>query len=96
MDELRKERTRELVDLLERAGMNCGLLISQGAVFLRHPGTPYTDTPMMFDAVDLYNAVTLGLIEKQRVMGSYEWEWYVAKRRPSTSPTSLSDPVQRH
>ena len=49
---------------------------------LRHPGAPYTDTPMMtFNESDLHNAAALGLLEKAKATsGSYEWEWYVVKR----------------
>jgi len=49
---------------------------------LRHPGAPYTDTPMMtFNESDLHNAAALDLLEKAKATsGSYEWEWYVVKR----------------
>jgi len=41
-----------------------------------------TDTPtMMFDETDLHNAVALDLLEKRKVTGSYEWEWYAAKKK---------------
>jgi hypothetical protein len=88
MDDLQKKRALELVEHLERAGTNCGLLVMQGTVMLRCPGAPYTETPMMmFDKSDLHNAVALDLLEKRKVKveaipstGSYEWEWYVVKK----------------
>jgi hypothetical protein len=79
MDDLHEEHARELIEFLERAGMNCGLMTSQGTVFLRSPGAPFTDTPTTFDEGDLKYAIALGLLEKQSVTGSHEWEWYVAK-----------------
>ncbi len=87
MDDLHKKRAFELVEHLERAGMNCGLLAVQGTVVLRRPGSVCTDTPMMFDETDLHNAVALDLLEKKTMVtqtyppaGSYEWEWYVTKK----------------
>jgi hypothetical protein len=81
MDDLQEDFARELVELLERGGMNCGLVNSQGAVFLRSSGAPFTDTPTMFNEADLNNAIALGLLEKQSVTGSLKWDWYVAKGR---------------
>jgi len=37
--------------------------------------------PVMFDEVDLHSAIDLDLLDKRRVVGSYEWEWYVVKRK---------------
>jgi hypothetical protein len=79
---MQEERARNLVKELKQAGLNCGLLAMQGAVVLRSPGAPYTDAPMlMFDEVDLHSAIDLDLLDKRRVVGSYEWEWYVVKRK---------------
>jgi hypothetical protein len=81
MDDLQKKRALELVEQLERAGMGCGLLAEQGTVVLRSLGTPYTEMPMtIFDESDLHNATALGLLEKQKVTGIYNWEWYVVKK----------------
>jgi hypothetical protein len=88
MDDFRKRRALELVEHLERAGMNCGLLAVQGTVVLRRPGAPYTDTPIvMFNEADLQNAGTLQLLAKQKVecetfpgAHHYSWEWYVVKK----------------
>jgi hypothetical protein len=78
MDNLLEERARKLVELMEPTGKTCGLLVLQGAIVLRTPGAPYTDTPILqFEECDLNNAVALGLLERQRVTGSYDWEWYV-------------------
>jgi len=48
-----------------------------GIIVMRCPGSPYTDTPTTFDETDLENAITLGLVRKQQIVGSYEWEYYV-------------------
>ena len=68
-----------MVDHLKRSGLNNGLLAVGGTVVLRSPGSPYVDTPTGFDEEDLSNAVELGLVEKRRVTGSFEWEWYTIK-----------------
>ncbi len=77
MDDSQKERAIEMVDQLKHAGTNCGLLAMQGIIVMRCPGSPYTDTPTTFDETDLENAITLGLVRKQQIVGSYEWEYYV-------------------
>ena len=79
MDDHQKERAHKLVDELKQAGLDCGLVVVQGAVVLRSPGAPYTDVPMLFfDECDLQNAIELSFLEKRRVVGTYEWGWYVA------------------
>ena len=89
MDALQEERARELVKELELAGLNHGLLVLQGTIVLRGPGAPFRDTPMMhFDEADLYNAVALNLLEKCKVSGSYQWEWYVAKKSKTSQTPS--------
>jgi hypothetical protein len=86
MDDSQEARARELAEHLEKAGPNCGLLPVQGIVVLRCPGAPYTDTPMItFDEADLQNAVALDLLERGKVVGSYEWEWYVLRKK-NTKP----------
>jgi len=84
MDGLQEKRALELVEKLESAGVNCGLLAVQGSVVLRCPGAPYTDSPLMsFDEADLQNAVALDRLEKreaiERTEGKLKWEWYVLK-----------------
>ena len=81
MDDLQKDSACELAEMLKTGGMNCGLMTAQGTVFMRSAGAPFTDTPTMFNEADLNNAVALGLIEKQCVTGSSEWEWFVTKKR---------------
>ena len=83
MNEFQRERAHKLVEELREAGINCGLLLSQGAVVLRIPGSPFFDTPTFFDEEDLNNAVRLDLIEKGNVTGTHFWEWYVLKKRRS-------------
>jgi hypothetical protein len=78
VDEEQKERAQKLVNELKDAGLNSGLLIVQGTVVLRSPGAPYSDAPILFfDESDLQNAIELSLLEERKVVGSYEWEWYV-------------------
>jgi hypothetical protein len=81
MDGFQDERARNLVGELEREGINSGLLVLQGAVVLRRSFAPYTDFPMaLFDETDLRNAVELDLLEKQKILGDPEWEWWVVKK----------------
>ena len=80
MDDTQKERALDMVNQLKHAAANCGLLVMQGIVVMRCPGSPYTDTPTLFDETDLQNAITLGLLEKRKIVGSLEWEYYVAKK----------------
>jgi len=87
MDEQQKDRARKLVKELEDAGINSGLLTIHGTVVLRSSGAPYTDSPMLFfDETDLHNAIDLDLLEKTKVVGSYEWEWYVVKKSSQVNP----------
>ncbi len=81
MDAFKEERARKMVAELKNADANCGLLASQGIVVMRCPGSPYTDTPTLFDEADLENAIALNLLEKRKVTGSFEWEYYVAKKK---------------
>lgn len=76
-----EKRARQLVDMLESAGLNCGLLVIRKTVVMRCPGSPYTDSPTMYDEADLNNAIELNLLEKRKVTGGYEWEYY-GKREP--------------
>jgi hypothetical protein len=78
MDDSQRERAVDMVDQLKESATNCGLLLIQGIVAMRCPGSPYTDTPTTFDETDLNNAISLGLLRKQQIVGSFEWEYYVA------------------
>jgi len=69
-----------MVDQLKHASVNCGLLLVQGIVVMRCPGAPYSDSPTLFDETDMQNAITLGLIEKRKIVGSLQWEYYLAKK----------------
>jgi len=77
MDASQQERAIEMVDQLKHAGTNCGFLAIQATVVMRCPGSPCTDTPTTFDETDLQNAISLGLVRKQKIVGSFEWEYYV-------------------
>jgi hypothetical protein len=84
MDGIQEKRARELAEYLESAGVNCGVLVVQGTVVLRGPGARYSESLLLkFDPTDLQNAVALDLLEKAMVTGSYEWEWYVFKKKPA-------------
>ena len=78
MDKSQEQRANELAEELKEAGLNSGLLVMQGHVVLRSPGSPYTDVPLLFfEEADLNNALSLGLVEKGSVVGSYNWDWYL-------------------
>jgi len=85
MDGLQEKRARKLVNQLERVGTNCGLLIVQGTVVMRCAVGHDTDTPTMFDEIDLQNAIALDLLQHRKVTGSFQWEWYQSKRKPPKS-----------
>jgi hypothetical protein len=78
MDVSQEQRAKELARTLKDAGHNCGLLLMQGQVVLRSPGSPYSDVPLLlFEEADLNNALSLGLVEKSSIVGSSNWDWYV-------------------
>jgi len=77
MEAIQEQRAKMLAELLEKAGMNSGLLLMQSQVVLRTPGSPYTDSPTTFFEPDLNNAVELGLLKPTRITGSYSWDWCV-------------------
>jgi hypothetical protein len=74
-----EQRARKLIEYLDGEKQFRGFIVGGGMVVLRASGAPYTDTPTMYDENDLNNAVALGLIEKRKVTGSLEWEWYTLK-----------------
>jgi hypothetical protein len=81
-----EKRARRLVDILESAAPNCGLIVMRGAVMMRCPGTPFTDLPTIYDEADLKNAVQLNLLEKRKMRadtltGSFEREYYMAREK---------------
>lgn len=82
MNSFQDERARKLVEELEHEGIHTGLLIIQGVVVRRCSGAPYSDFPMpSFDEADLRNAVDLGLLEMQKILGDPEWEWWIVRKR---------------
>jgi hypothetical protein len=81
LDTLEEKRARKMVHQLEVQGSNSGLLVVHGDVVVRILRAEPTDAPAMAEEVDLQNAIALGLLEKRKVTGSYEWEWYVSKRK---------------
>ena len=77
MDRAQEERAHKLVMEVEDAGQHSGLLMVGNQLVLRSPGSPYTDRVMLFfEQSDLTNAVSLGLLAKSKIIGSYNWEWY--------------------
>ncbi len=81
-----EKRARRLVDILEGAGPNCGLVMMQGAVVMRCPGAPFTDSPTPYDEADLSDAVELKLLEKRRMRAdtltaSFEPKYYVVREK---------------
>src|SRR5713101_2711792 len=80
MDSLQEKRARKLVNQVERAGINCGVLVVPGTVVMRCLRQDPIDTPTAFDAIDLQNAIELDLLEPRSVTGSFEWERCHSKR----------------
>ena len=81
-----EKRARRLVDILESAGPNCGLLVIKGAVVMRCPDRPSTDLPTIYDEADLKNAVELNLLEKRKMRAdtltsSFERDYYMAREK---------------
>ncbi len=81
-----EKRARRLVDILESAGPNCGLIVMHGTVLMRCPGAPFTDLPTIYDETDLNNAINLNLLEKRKMRantltGSFEREYYVVREK---------------
>jgi uncharacterized iron-regulated protein len=85
MDESQEERARDMVDQLKSCPPNYGLLVMGSVVVMRGPGTPFHDSPTMFEEADLKNAIALGLLKERRMVGhsagepDSEWVYYVAK-----------------
>ena len=81
-----EKRARRLVDILESAAPNCGLIVMRGAVVMRCPCTAFTDLPAIYDEADLKNAVQLNLLEKRKMQadtltGSFEREYYMVREK---------------
>ena len=86
MEANKEKRARRLVDILETAGPNCGLVVLRGAVVIRCPGAPVMDLPSIYDEADLDNAVELNLLEKRKMRadaltGSFQREYYVVREK---------------
>ena len=87
MEANKEKRARRLVDELENAGSNCGLIVMQGTVVMRRPGAPLMDAPKLtYDEADLNNAIALNLLEKRKMRadaltGSFEREYYVVRAK---------------
>lgn len=81
MEALLEKRAHQLASVLDGVDPNCGLLVIQKTVVMRCPGSPYADSHTVYDEADLNNAIELNLLEKRKVTGSYEWEYY-KKREP--------------
>jgi hypothetical protein len=86
MEANKEKRARKLVDELENAGPNCGLLVINRAVVMRCPGKPFTDLPTIYDKTDLKNAIELNLLEKRKMRadaltGSFGREYYMVREK---------------
>ena len=86
MEANKEKRARELVDELENADPNCGLLVINRTVVMRCPGKPFTDLPTIYDKADLKNAIELNLLEKRKMQadaltGSFQREYYVVREK---------------
>lgn len=75
------------VELVRGLRPTCGLIAQQGVAVVRSPGSPYHDAPTGFSEKDIQNAVELGLLRKTSVIGSQQWDWYVATGAPLPAST---------
>ena len=89
------EQARKLVQMLDRAGENHGILLVQGNLVIRN-GVLNEDAPLMFEPADLKNAIELGLLQENRVSGSVEWTWYVVRKVYTTIVWYRPTPDRRY
>ena len=69
---------KQMVSDLEAAGQNCGYMSANRVVWIRGPGSPYTDTPTLYTEEDLSAAIEAGLLMEQKMLGSKKgWTYYV-------------------
>lgn len=68
---------KQMVNELEAAGENCGYMSANHAVWIRGPGSPYTDTPTLYTDEDLSAAIEAGLLLEQKVLSEKGWTCYV-------------------
>jgi hypothetical protein len=68
----------QMVSELEAAGQNCGYMSANHVVWIRGPGSPYTDTPTLFTEEDLTAAIESGLLLEAKMLGNGQgWTYYV-------------------
>jgi hypothetical protein len=68
---------KQMVSDLEAAGENCGYMCANHVVWIRGPGSPYTDTPTLYTEEDLSAAIEAGLLLEQKVLSEKGWTCYV-------------------
>jgi hypothetical protein len=69
-------RLKQMVSDLEAAGENCGYMSANNVVWIRGPGSPYTDTPTLYKEEDLSAAIEAGLLLERKVLGENGWTSY--------------------
>jgi hypothetical protein len=73
-----QELTLELMlDNLKKAGRDCGYMSDGKVVWIRGPGSPWTDTPTAYSKGDLERAISSGELRPQTMTGSATWTFYV-------------------
>lgn len=77
MNERNKKTLELLLDELKQAGVNCGFISTNDAVWIRGPGSPWTDTPTLYTKAELDSAIASGKIRPQIMTGSGTWTYYV-------------------
>ena len=68
---------KQMVSDLEAAGENCGYMCANHVVWIRGPGSPYTDTPTLYMEEDLAAAIEAGLLLEQKILSEKGWTCYV-------------------
>jgi hypothetical protein len=69
---------KQMMSELQAAGQNCGYICANHVVWIRGPGSPYTDTPTLYTEEDLSAAIESGLLLEQRMLsGEKGWTYYI-------------------
>jgi hypothetical protein len=79
MQRYTEERARKMVKELKGDKDYSGFIVKSGIVVKCRSGSVRTDAPTIYDETDLKNAIDLRLLEKRKVSGSVEWEWWALK-----------------
>jgi hypothetical protein len=64
-----------MVEELQEAGNSHGYMTDGGLVWIRGPGSPWTDTPANYSPAELNAAIASGKLEKQEMTGSSDFTY---------------------